>query len=99
MIGHDAVVLGAGGSLRLGQPKQLLTIGGETLVARMTRLVLATRPARTVVVMRQGHDAGTNPAADPAAVLKKGDSWSFIDVSVMARWGKTSHSFKHIRKP
>jgi CTP:molybdopterin cytidylyltransferase MocA len=35
-----AVVLAAGGSARLGRPKQLLEIGGETLVRRAARLAL-----------------------------------------------------------
>lgn len=48
---HDAVILAAGGSRRLGRPKQLLTRDDETLVARVTRLVLATRPERTIVVV------------------------------------------------
>lgn len=48
---HDALILAAGGSRRLGQPKQLLTRHGETLLARTVRLVLATRPSRTVVVL------------------------------------------------
>ena len=47
---HDAVILAAGGSRRLGRPKQLLTRDGETLVARAARLVLETRPERTIVV-------------------------------------------------
>lgn len=49
--GHDAVILAAGGSRRLGRPKQLLTRHGEALVARVARLVLATRPERTIVVV------------------------------------------------
>ncbi|HVI54190.1 MAG TPA: nucleotidyltransferase family protein [Luteibacter sp.] len=49
--GHDALILAAGGSLRLGRPKQLLTVGGETLVARTARMVAATRPGKTVVVL------------------------------------------------
>jgi molybdenum cofactor cytidylyltransferase len=48
---HDAVILAAGGSRRLGRPKQLLVRDGETLVARVTRLVLATRPEQTIVVV------------------------------------------------
>lgn len=47
---HDAVILAAGGSRRLGRPKQLLRRDGETLIARVARLVLATAPARTIVV-------------------------------------------------
>jgi molybdenum cofactor cytidylyltransferase len=49
--GHDAVVLAAGGSRRLGRPKQMLTINGETLLARASRLVTATRPRKLVVVL------------------------------------------------
>jgi molybdenum cofactor cytidylyltransferase len=48
---HDAVILAAGGSQRLGRPKQLLTVKGETLLARAARLVAATRPAKTVAVV------------------------------------------------
>ncbi|HEY4145405.1 nucleotidyltransferase family protein [Pinirhizobacter sp.] len=48
---HDAVVLAAGGSRRLGRPKQSLTIDGETLLARTSRLVAATRPQKLVVVL------------------------------------------------
>lgn len=49
--GHDAVILAAGGSARLGRPKQLLTVSGETLIARASRIVAATGPGRTVAVL------------------------------------------------
>ena len=49
--GHDAVILAAGGSVRLGRPKQLLTVGGETLMERASRIVAATRPGKTVAVL------------------------------------------------
>lgn len=48
---HDAVVLAAGGSSRLGKPKQLLTIGGETLLQRAVRLAKGTSPTRLLVVL------------------------------------------------
>ncbi|WP_369927135.1 NTP transferase domain-containing protein [Xanthomonas sp. NCPPB 2632] len=48
---HDAVILAAGGSLRLGRPKQLLTRDGETLVGRISRLVASTRPGKTIAVV------------------------------------------------
>lgn len=48
---HDAVILAAGGSARLGRPKQLLTVNGETLIARTARLVATTRPAKTVAIV------------------------------------------------
>jgi len=48
---HDAVILAAGQSHRLGRIKQNLTIGGETLLVRTRRLVAATRPKKLVVVL------------------------------------------------
>ncbi|MEJ1097333.1 MULTISPECIES: nucleotidyltransferase family protein [unclassified Pseudoxanthomonas] len=47
---HAVIVLAAGGSRRLGRPKQLLRRDGETLVHRMTRLALDTAPDRLLVV-------------------------------------------------
>jgi CTP:molybdopterin cytidylyltransferase MocA len=48
---HGAVLLLAGGSRRLGTPKQLLTFDGETLAHRAARFALATEPAETVAVL------------------------------------------------
>lgn len=48
---HAALVLAAGGSVRLGRPKQLLTRGGETLVHRAVRLATETSPSRLLVVV------------------------------------------------
>ena len=50
MKSHLAVVLAAGGSTRLGQPKQLLRRNGETLIHRAVRLAAATLPHRLLVV-------------------------------------------------
>ncbi|MFT3790895.1 MAG: nucleotidyltransferase family protein [Rudaea sp.] len=52
---HGVVVLAAGASQRLGQPKQLLLHHGETLVRRAARLAVETRPRDAVVVL--GFDA------------------------------------------
>ncbi|WP_235577921.1 nucleotidyltransferase family protein [Pseudoxanthomonas sp. Root630] len=46
-----AVVLAAGGSTRLGRPKQLLTRDGETLVHRAARLALAAGASRVLVIV------------------------------------------------
>ena len=49
-VAHNAIVLAAGGSTRLGRPKQLLRRDEETLVHRAVRLALATQPLRTLVI-------------------------------------------------
>ena len=54
---HAAVVLAAGGSRRLGRPKQLLTRDGETLVHRAARLAQETSPQRVLVVVGAHCDA------------------------------------------
>jgi len=46
-----AVVLAAGASRRLGQPKQLLLMNGETLLARAVRLAVEAGTARAIVVL------------------------------------------------
>ncbi|MGO4264444.1 MULTISPECIES: nucleotidyltransferase family protein [unclassified Stenotrophomonas] len=53
MTGHAVVVLAAGCSQRLGQPKQLLRAGGETLLRRSVRLAVETSPDTLVVVLPQ----------------------------------------------
>ncbi|MCK7592353.1 nucleotidyltransferase family protein [Pseudomarimonas salicorniae] len=51
---HAVVVLAAGQSRRLGQPKQLLRRDGETLIRRALRLALATRPGLLRVILPPG---------------------------------------------
>lgn len=62
---HAVLLLAAGSSRRLGQPKQLLRRDGETLVHRAARLGAATLPRRLVVVLAE--QAG--PIADALADL------------------------------
>jgi len=45
-----AILLAAGGSSRLGRPKQLEPIDGQPLVARQAQLLLGLKPACVVVV-------------------------------------------------
>jgi len=47
---HGVIVLAAGASTRLGEVKQLLAIGGETLIHRAARLGLETGPVECLVV-------------------------------------------------
>lgn len=51
---HAAIVLAAGGSQRLGRPKQLLTRDGETLVHRAVRLAATTQP-RCILLVTGAH--------------------------------------------
>lgn len=48
---HQALLLAAGGSRRLGQPKQLLQQAGQPLVRKMAEYALATRPERLLCVI------------------------------------------------
>lgn len=54
---HALVLLAAGGSRRLGQPKQLLELDGEALVHRAARLGLATAPSAALLVLGAQADA------------------------------------------
>jgi molybdenum cofactor cytidylyltransferase len=48
---HAAILLAAGGSRRLGAPKQLVTIDGEPLVRRAALALLATNPEQLYIVV------------------------------------------------
>jgi molybdenum cofactor cytidylyltransferase len=64
---HGVVVLAAGASRRLGQPKQLLLAqGGEPLARRAARLALGTNPHTAVIVLGAGADAVFATVADLA---------------------------------
>ena len=52
-----AVVLAAGGSTRMGQPKQLLPVGGEPMVRRVTAAACTAALAQVVVVVGAHADA------------------------------------------
>ncbi|MGB6690515.1 MAG: nucleotidyltransferase family protein [Terracidiphilus sp.] len=52
-----AIVLAAGASRRLGQPKQLLQVGGETLLARAIRLVNEAGASPVIAVLGAHFDA------------------------------------------
>ena len=61
-----AIILAAGASRRLGQPKQLVNIGGETLLERALRLAKESGAAPVLAVL------GANFAAICAAVSFEG---------------------------
>jgi CTP:molybdopterin cytidylyltransferase MocA len=61
---YGVVVLAAGASTRLGQPKQLLLHHGETLVHRAARLALETAPSDAVIVFGFDADVMASRTAD-----------------------------------
>ncbi len=72
---HDAVVLAAGGSRRLGQAKQLLTREGETLVHRCVRLAAATTPQRLLLIVGSDADAVVAAVADLPVDIHRNAEW------------------------
>lgn len=72
---HVAIVLAAGGSRRLGYPKQLLKRNGEALVHRAVRLALATRPLRTLLVTGGRGDAIRDAVADLGVEVVFNAAW------------------------
>ena len=87
MSTHAALVLAAGGSLRLGRPKQLLTRDGETLVHRATRLALESGAA-PVLVVTGAHEADVRAALHDLCSRDAGDVecvWNAAWADGMAR--------------
>ncbi|HEY2848076.1 MAG TPA: nucleotidyltransferase family protein [Pyrinomonadaceae bacterium] len=57
LIDTGIIILAAGESRRLGPPKQLLVIEGETLIRRIARRAAASTAAEVLVVLGHGADA------------------------------------------
>ncbi|GHC11610.1 hypothetical protein GCM10010080_29280 [Thermomonas carbonis] len=72
---HAVVVLAAGGSTRLGQPKQLLTRDRETLVHRAVRLALQTAPAQVLVAVGAQADVIAENVADLQCEIVRNAEW------------------------
>jgi molybdenum cofactor cytidylyltransferase len=70
-----AVILAAGGSLRLGQPKQLLNFRGETLVAHAVRVVEETHCVPVVVVVGESANAIQEQLRETSAVTVENPDW------------------------
>lgn len=73
--GHVALVLAAGGSRRLGRPKQLLTRDQETLVRRAVRLAIESGAGRVLLVVGAGHAAVEAAVAGRACEVVVNPSW------------------------
>ena len=74
-IPHVAIVLAAGGSRRLGTPKQLLMREGETLVHRAVRLAAATQPQRLLLVLGAHAAEVRDTVADLRVEILVNDDW------------------------
>jgi molybdenum cofactor cytidylyltransferase len=70
-----AVVLAAGASKRLGEPKQLMTLGGETLLERAVRVARESGCLPVVVVLgaEYGQVLGSSVLGDVVTVIN--DEW------------------------
>lgn len=66
---HAVVVLAAGASTRLGQPKQLLRRDGEVLLHRVVRLAAGTAPAALLVVLPDTHASLADALHDLACTV------------------------------
>jgi molybdenum cofactor cytidylyltransferase len=72
---HAVIVLAAGGSSRLGEPKQLLTRDGETLAHRAVRQAMATRPRELIVILGSHGDEVSLALGDLGAELSFNADW------------------------
>jgi molybdenum cofactor cytidylyltransferase len=70
-----AVILAAGGSSRFGQPKQLLTFRGETLVRRAVRAATEAGCAPVVVVVGESGPAIRSELRESAALIIENPEW------------------------
>jgi molybdenum cofactor cytidylyltransferase len=73
--GLFALVLAAGGSRRLGSPKQLLKIGGETLIRRTLQRASAVCGGRTIAVLGCEWRAVLRDAADSVGFFTLNEAW------------------------
>ena len=71
-----AIVLAAGGSERMGQPKQLLPIGGRPMVCHVTEIVAEAGLAQVVVVTGAHAEAVATALADLPVDIVVNESWT-----------------------
>ena len=70
-----AVVLAAGASSRLGQPKQLLEFRGKTLVRRTVDAAIEANCSPVIVVTGNAHAEVKNALAEANAILVQNSKW------------------------
>src|SRR5688572_9932483 len=77
----NAIVLAAGGSSRLGRPKQLLDYHGEALIVHAVRVALGAKCERTIVVWS---DAAPLPRLPEVELIENTDWREGISSSIRA---------------
>jgi molybdenum cofactor cytidylyltransferase len=71
-----AIVLAAGGSTRMGQPKQLLPVDGQPMLRRVTAAACATELAQIVVVVGAHADAVRQALAGLPVDVVVNEAWA-----------------------
>jgi molybdenum cofactor cytidylyltransferase len=71
-----AIILAAGGSRRLGQPKQLIQFQGETLVQRVVRAAQEGGCTPVLVVTGESHEPVTTAVAALHPLTVRNENWS-----------------------
>lgn len=71
-----AIVLAAGGSVRMGQPKQLLPVGGQPMVRLVTEAVVSADLAQVVVVIGAHAQAVRAALAGLPLEIVLNDAWA-----------------------
>jgi len=80
-----AIVLAAGASRRLGQPKQLLTCGGETMIDRAIRLAGESGASPVIAVLGAHYELVRETALMRGATLIVNSAWEQgISTSIQA---------------
>jgi CTP:molybdopterin cytidylyltransferase MocA len=75
-VNSAAIVLAAGASRRLGEPKQLIRLGGETLLARTVRVCREAKCAPIVVVLGASSNAIRRQCRLEDTMIVVNDAWS-----------------------
>jgi len=70
-----AIILAAGASTRMGEPKQLLPVGGQPMVRRVAEAVCAARLAQVVVVVGAHAEAVGQAVAGLPVEMVLNDRW------------------------
>ena len=74
--GIGIIILAAGASTRMGEPKQLLRVAGETLLSRAVRVALETRCYPLIVVLGAEADTLRTEITAPSARIVVNQVWA-----------------------